>query len=206
MTRSARLSFVSALFFATILASCSAPRSGGMIADVESMADGEHIDKAAIDRQLVQTIAPSLIELGEIDISGVVDQRNFSKQEGLGALKTGILGTFHSRPAILSLAGSGPLLRLDLSIVEMSTGDAALRVLASGFGAGHAFVQVDGLVVDPETNVVLAQLSDRRRASGWGGTRDLLGSSGAVMVGEMLEEIGRSLLQELDLLFRVGAP
>ena len=63
--------------------------------------------------------------------------------------------------------------RLELAITEMTPGSSSVRLWAGEFGAGHAFVQVEGQVLYVESGTELATFCDRRRASGAAGLKDV---------------------------------
>jgi len=108
-----------------------------------------------------------------------------------GAATAQVCGTASQRPA-----------RLDVAITEMTPGSGFWRVLAGELGAGHAWVQVEGRVVDPASGAQLAAFADRQRDSGATGLRDSLGDVGPTLVRERLTEIGESARKELARAFR----
>jgi Domain of unknown function (DUF4410) len=96
-------------------------------------------------------------------------------------------------------ARAGAAANLELAITEMTPGSAAARMWAGEFGAGHAFVQVDGKLSDADDGTLLCEFSQRTRASGAVGFRDLGGDSGPAMVRQMMGMIARAARNELAL-------
>ena len=92
--------------------------------------------------------------------------------------------------------------KLEIAITEMTPGSAAGRMFAGELGLGHAWVQVEGRVVDIDLNEEVVAFSDRRRHSGAIGFRDIGGDAGPSLVREMLETIAAELVQELRETFR----
>ena len=192
--------FVCILFFGIVAAACSTPQGGGLVSDPSGLGEGRHIDRSQLDATGVPSMGLSAIVLAEIDTTRVSDQKGITKTEGAAALRAALMPSPSDR-AVLNLGGSAGPGRLDVAIVERSTGNALARVIAGELGSGHAWVQVDARVVDPDSGKVLAELSDRRRGSGVIGLRDTFGSSGPAMVREMLAGIGSDIRKELRELF-----
>ena len=68
---------------------------------------------------------------------------------------------------------------------------------AAEFGAGHAYVQVEGKLTNPADGTLLCEMVQRTRASGALGYRDLAADSGPAMVQQMLGMVARALRKEL---------
>ncbi len=189
-----------AIFLLATVSACSTPKAGGLFRDTEALGKGHYVDKSRVDLAALREANFSAIVLAEIDTSRVADQDGITRQEGAATLFQALTQA-PSDPRVLKLSGSGAIGRLEVAIVEMSTGDAIARVLAGELGAGHAWVQVDARLVNPTSGQVVAEFSDRQRGSGAIGFRDTFGSSGPAMVREMLTGIGRALRDELRNIF-----
>lgn len=190
---------IAALLMASV-SGCSTPRTGGIVGDPEKLTKGTYIDRSRADLEAIEAAGLSALSLGEIDVSRVADQAGITRKAGAQALRAGIVGS-NPTADLLTLEGSSGVGRVEVAIIEMSTGSAFARVMAGEFGAGHAWVQVDARVTDPKSGRVLVSLSDRRRDSGAIGLRDAFGSAGPALVREMLKACGVGIRRELELFF-----
>ncbi len=87
---------------------------------------------------------------------------------------------------------------LHIAITEMTPGSAGGRIFAGELGMGHAFVQVEGRLVDLESGKDLVAFADRRRSSGAIGFEDMGGDAGPRLVRRMLKGIAADLVRELE--------
>ena len=87
--------------------------------------------------------------------------------------------------------------RLDLAITHMDPGSRAKRLLAGEFGAGHAQLQIEGKVIDVESNEVVASFAERRRSSGAIGIEDVAGDAGPHIIEHLVSLISADVNSEL---------
>lgn len=164
---------------------------------VASCATTRPIEMIWHDQSRIQAGQFGFVELGEIDTSGIDSKGGVTPDDCAAWLRSSLVQS-ESSERILSLSDSGPSARLDLVITEMTPGNAFIRIMIAEFGAGHAWVTVEGRVVDPASATSLVTFSDRRHDSGAIGFRDLAGGAGPAMVRGMLEAIARDLKHELQ--------
>jgi hypothetical protein len=196
-----KLTFLAVSVALAVLASaCATSQPTGFLGTYENLSGGHHIEKVWYDHSQVRAGQYGSVELGRIDTTRIHDRGGVTLNECVAWMRSSLV-QFESSDRILSLSGSGSPARLDLAITEMNPGGAFMRMMIAELGAGHAWVQVEGRVVDPSTNTVLVTFSDRRRGSGVIGFRDLGGDAGPAMVREMLESIAGDVKQELQEIF-----
>ncbi len=122
--------------------------------------------------------------LGGIDISHIRDRRDLSRVLVDGSpreVKAEICGMFLEAclelPAYDDLVRSdckGRLFRLDLAITEMTPGIAALRFYQwlTLLGLGHAYLQIEGILSQPDRGQALIKFVSQRRHSGLSAPED----------------------------------
>jgi hypothetical protein len=135
------------------------------------------------------------IAIGRIE-SRVVDTEKVTGEQACGWLRSAVLKAGSSETLVVGVP-TGKTAKLDLAITEMTPGSAFARIMAGEIGAGHAWVQIEGRVIDEESGVLLASFADRRRKSGAHGFRDVMGDSGPAMVREMIRAIAGGIRSEL---------
>jgi len=185
----------------TAVCGCATPGQMKFLGDSLGLAKGRYVDQSWSDRVRIQAGGYSAIELARIDTSAILDQKGMTKAEAASLLRESIVESSGSTQ-VLAFSGAGPKARLELAITEMDPGDALARAFAAELGAGHAYVQVEGRVIDDRTGAFLAAVADRRRGTGVIGLRDTFGSSGPAMVREMIMGAGGDLKRELAQLFQ----
>jgi len=196
-----KLVFLAAFVVLAVLASsCATSRPSGFLGTYENLSGGHHIEKVWHDQSQVRAGHYGSVELAEINTTRIYDRGGVTPSDCVAWMRSSLVQS-ESSDRVLSLSGSGPPARLDLAITEMNPGNAFTRMMIAELGAGHAWVQVEGRVVDPSTNTVLVAFSDRRRGSGVIGFRDLGGDAGPAMVREMLESIAEDVRRELQEIF-----
>jgi hypothetical protein len=141
----------------------------------------------------------SEIRLVSIEPRGIEDHRGVSVADAVLWLRAHLAPSAPPTGTVvlLSLPGAGPTADLELAITEMTPGSVAARFWAGELGAGHAYVQVEGRLVDSGDGGLLCELVQRTRASGAVGFRDLGGDSGPAMVKQMLGMVARAIRGEL---------
>ena len=181
------------------IASCSTPQTTGYLADYAHLEKGRFIEMYFADRSSIAKGHYNRLVLGSISTDAIRDQKNVSRSESVRWLRNSLLLSPEASadPVVLSKPGAGATAQLDLGITEMNPGSAAARILAGEFGAGHAWVQVEGRVTDPQGGATLATFAERRRSSGATGFRDVGGDSGPALIEELIEEIGADIRREL---------
>ncbi len=86
---------------------------------------------------------------------------------------------------------------LELAITEINPGSRAGRFWGGEFGAGHAYIQVEGKLKSIATGEELASFSEKRRSSGMAGAADTFGDMGPQLLKQMLNTIAGDMVREL---------
>lgn len=194
--RSESIPFAAVLVVAALAGACATAKPSGYPVRFERLTDGRHVEKFWSDAGAIAAQPFADVVLARIDTSrGIADQDGLPRDRGADWLRSALV--LGGSDTIVVIGPSGETARVELAITEMSTGSAVTRVLVGELGAGHAWVQVEGRVVGPASDRVLAEFVDRRRSSGAAGLRDSFGDAGPQLVREMLEEIAKDLRLEL---------
>jgi len=196
---------------ATVLAllstiSCSTPIATGYLEHQGQLEAGQYLDGLWCS-DLLASRSYSEVKITSIEARGIEDNRGVSAAEAVSWLRAHLLAAPEESTGgdvLLSFPGSGPSANLELAITEMTPGSVAARIWAGEFGAGHAYVQVEGRLTDAADGGVLCEFAQRTRASGAVGFRDLGGDSGPAMVKQMLAMVARALRSEL--IAKLGRP
>ncbi len=185
------------LLSSPLLISCASPaRPTGYLQDYSELKPGQNLDLYWSDRELIKQGQYSGIEIGRIE-SRVVGSEKVSEEDACNWLRSAIISNQASSEDLVLGSQSENTANLNLAITEMSPGSAFARIMAGEFGAGHAWVQIEGSVTDQKEGHMLVCFSDRRRASGAIGFRDVGGDSGSAMLQEMINSIGLVIRSEL---------
>lgn len=164
-----------------------------------TLTGGKYVDLVWVDSERMGAKTYLPVALGPISTRPVTDQKGITAAEGAGRLKTAILEKAQEARLPLAVEGdetTAPA-RLELALTEMYPGGRWDRMMNAEFGAGHAFVQVEGRVVDVASGEAVLTFADRRRSSAWIGLRDIPRDAGPVVVREMLEGIAGDVVAEL---------
>jgi hypothetical protein len=182
---------------ALFLSACATVEPRGYLENYDQLKSGRYIERFWSDPNKIAQGGYKIIVIGKIE-SRVADSEKVTGAQACSWLRSAILRGATSVEYFPLEAGAGKNARLDLAITEMTPGSAFGRTMWGEFGAGHAWVQVEGRVTDEESGVLLVSFADRRRGSGVIGFRDLAGDSGPAMLHEMITAIGFSIRSELD--------
>ncbi len=172
----------------------------GFLPNYEALSQGRYLPGYWVDEKAIAQNKYFQIRVAEIDAAKITDQKGVAAREaqeslrlaleiaanGLGVKKYFVFDENRTSQA-----------RLELSITEMNPGSVAGRFWAGEFGGGHAYVQVEGRLMDASSRQTLVTFSVRKRDSGAVGLQDLGGNVGPELVKEMLREISRSVISEL---------
>lgn len=162
---------------------------------VAPLSKGRHTDSVWFDKEAIARNGYSEILIAPVEVERVREAPGMPASECARILMTSV---GQGRDSILVRAGTpGRPAELRLAITEMSPGSAFGRIMAGELGVGHAWVQVEGRLLDATTGELIGQVADRRRGSGMHGLRDMGGDSGPAMIREMLAEIGESIRTEV---------
>jgi hypothetical protein len=205
MTRLQQLT-VTALAALSVV-SCSTPVATGYLKHQSQVEPGQFLDGVWCSDRLGSGPSYSAVKLISIEPRGIEDRRGVSAADAVSSLRGHLFAATGNSPkedVLLSFSNAGPSADLELAITEMTPGSVAARFWAGEFGAGHAYVQVEGRLTDSTDGGVLCELVQRTRASGAVGFRDLGGDSGPAMVKQMLGMVARALLSEL--IAELGTP
>jgi len=88
--------------------------------------------------------------------------------------------------------------KLKLVIVELTPGSRAARAWAAELGAGHAIIQIEGVLSDSATGSELAAFADKRRDSGAIGFEDVFYDASPTLVNRLLEAFTSGLVKEIQ--------
>jgi hypothetical protein len=194
------ISLTIALVALSALAGCSTPTASGYLADYDRLAEGQFLEEYWSDRSAIRAGGYSTIQLSEVSTDRIEDQKGITASECAELLRSslvqGSLGNIVASPS-----GTGRIAQLDVAITNMDPGSAAARIFAGELGAGHAWVQIEGSVVDPKSGEVLASFAERRRSSGAIGFEDVGGDSGPSQVRRMVRDIAIDIRKEIDASF-----
>jgi hypothetical protein len=193
--------FVNVVFFSIVmLISCaSTPKRTGYLSDYDKLTKGKYLDNYWINTSLATKYKSSKFLLSTISINKISDQKGVSAENCREWLRNSLIKTASSSGINFLIVedSTKAQVRLDIGITEMTPGSAGGRVFAGELGIGHAWVQVEGSVVDVASKESIALFSDRRRSSGAAGLKDVAGDSGPSLVRGMLENIGADIIKEL---------
>jgi hypothetical protein len=191
--------FVTVLFLGSFLAGCtSSAKRTGYLHDYAKLEKGKYLENYWSNTPRMGKTRYSTIRVEAIAIDRIQDQEGVTAEDCRGWLRnalvegTRVLGDHFVFEAGLDEAEA----RLEIAITEMTPGSATGRKLAGEFGMGHAWVQVEGRIVDIESNEEVVAFSDRRRSSGAIGLKDIGGDAGPSLVHEMLDQIATDIIQE----------
>jgi hypothetical protein len=178
---------------------CASATQSGFLADYSRLESGRHVEKFWSDEAVIEDRRYSAVDLKAIDVTRISDTEDVTAEQSalwLKAALTSNLPWLRLRDAFAPDAGQAGA-QLRVAITEMTPGSAAGRMFAGEFGMGHAIIQVEGEMVDLDSQAVVVAFADRRRSSGTIGFEDIGGDAGPRLVQRMLEELAADLAQEL---------
>ena len=182
----------------TMTAQAASPKPSGYLSDYDRLVEGEYLEAWWVDMPAIERSKSPVVLLGDISPIKVKDHKGVSVEEAIGWLKADLLAG-----ATVSYAAGDTPYRIDLAISYMDPGSAAKRIWAGEFGAGHAQLQVEGIVTDVRNNTVVAEFAERRRSSGAIGIEDLGGDAGPHIIEHLVNLIADDIDSELRASFRV---
>lgn len=188
-------------FLLLSLYGCASPAiRTGYLLDYDRLYKGKHLENYWANKSLINESKYSTIRIEPINIDRILAQKGVTpddcrrcvydalRKEGEGSLQPHFV--FDEQPDIAQV-------KLEIAITEMTPGSAVGRIFAGELGLGHAWIQVEGKVVDLKRIEEIAAFSDRRRSSGAIGLRDLGKDSGPILVCELLKQIAADIIYEL---------
>jgi hypothetical protein len=175
---------------------CSTPKPSGYLTDYGRLDKGQFLERYFADQDAIEEGRYGRIFLSSVSTDRVRDRGNIAASQCATWLREA-LGASEGKALLESPWPTGASAELDVSITEMNPGSATARILAGEFGAGHAWVQVEGKVTDPRTGATLAAFAERRRSSGAIGFKDVGGDSGPALVRDLVSEIGADIRRAL---------
>jgi uncharacterized protein DUF4410 len=179
------------------LAGCaSTPTRTGYLRDYDQLKPGRHLDQYWANRALITQKSYSKIRLGEIDVGRISAHAGVTPEDCKAWFENALRKTPSAHSEHLVADDTAPA-QLEVAITEMDPGSAAARIFAGELGAGHAWVQVEGRVVDRQSQDQVVAWSARRSSSGTIGIQDVGGDAGPALVRAMLEQIAIDLDSEL---------
>jgi hypothetical protein len=170
----------------------------GFLPDYQKMHAGQYVQNywaaPAISKQKISKIYVAPVDISRIDV-----QEGLSPAEASQFLRTTTL--YHIRTLTSLGAEEKPdnaTAALALAITYLTPGSSSARAWAAELGAGHAYVQVEGKLLDAASKEQLACFSERRHDSGSIGFEDMGGDAGTRLERRMLEAISREFVKELS--------
>ena len=186
-----------AVFSSLILTThAAAPRPSGYLSDYDRLVEGEYLEAYWVDIVATRRSKNPHILLGTISADKVSDHNDVTVAETINWLKNDLL----AGAVIVDQTDGG--YRLDVAITHLDPGSAAKRILAGEFGAGHAQLQIEGKVIDRQSDRVVASFAERRRSSGAIGVQDLAGDAGPHIIEHLINLISADISSELTASFR----
>lgn len=196
-----RIALVVMICLAGLATGCAAtPDRYQFVKQEAKLTDGQNVDVVWANSGQISARTYLPLALDAITTRYVTDRKGITAAEAAAHLKEAIREK--AEKANLPLVDGGgeatAPARLALAITEMHPGGRWDRMMNAEFGAGHAFVQVEGRVVDAESGEELMAFADRRRSTAWIGLRDIPRDAGPVVIREMLEGIAADIVSELE--------
>jgi len=158
---------------------------------------GGYVDGAWFDVSKITRFGFTGVELSSVESFRVSDVKNISVAEALSWLREGLTER-QAANQILAGNNSGAVAELEVVLAELDPGSTIVRFWAGEFGAGHAWIQVEGIVKEADTGSVVGRLVQRTRISGvFGLHNSRFKDSGPVLVRQMLLKAGRAFRSEV---------
>ena len=179
-------------------AACTSPPiRTGYLDNFNDLKGTDYLDGVWFDDSAVRNHHYVRVELVSVRAVGVSDQDHVTVADATEWLHEAVVqpGTTST---VLTDNRSGPAANLELVISELDPGSTVARFLAGEFGAGHAWVQVEGKLTDGDNGALVGTLVQRTRASGVAALRNSRGyDSGPGLVHDIIREIGRNIRGQL---------
>jgi hypothetical protein len=191
---------VALLLLGLSLSSC-APLRTGYLRDYDKLQKGKYLESYWSNTALIEKKKYSLIGVEAINVDRITNQTGVTTEDCRTWLQNALIratSTLRRQFVFWTVKDQEKAqTKLEIAITEMTPGSAGGRMFAGEFGLGHAWVQVEGRLVDIESNEEVVVFSERRRHSGAIGFRDLGGDAGPALVRELLEGIAADSVKEL---------
>ena len=173
----------------------ASPQASGYLSDYGRLVEGEYLEAYWVDMAVIEKSQSPAILLGDIMTKGVKDHKGVTVDDAVNWLRADLQAN--------TVSGNHPdaSYKLDLIITHMDPGSAAKRIWAGEFGAGHAQLQIEGIVTDTQSGKVVAEFAERRRSSGAIGIEDLGGDSGPHIIEHLVSLIAADIESELQASF-----
>ncbi|MEM9281757.1 MAG: DUF4410 domain-containing protein [Verrucomicrobiota bacterium] len=186
------------------LSSCHTVKETDYLSNYEVLEKGDLLERVwqAPNASIPQS---ARIQLNTIDTRSIQDHEMISASQAKEILTSRLLTTGKTKEINITTNKNSQTTEfaiLEISIVKMTPGSAAARILAGELGAGHAIVQVEGKLLRKSNGEALFIFSDRRGASGLAGIKDLAGDQGKNLVTKLLTAIADDIVAELDQLVK----
>ena len=183
------------LLMAVIIVGCAVVQRTGYLSDYEQLKNGDHLEKIWVSQEFRNKKQSIFIQKPDVqkiaynrDASLASDYLYQSLLENLAEVG---IECYRAKEKI----PGGNYLVLETAITRWRKGNRALRVLISGI-SGSSIVQVEGRIIDPQTNKILLAFADSRAGSGYAGL-DLTGGNSRSMMQDDMRGIARALAATL---------
>jgi len=185
------------VMIALVGAGCATANKSGFLSEYDRMHSGQHLEHYWSAPELKgQTTAKIYVE--SVDTSRVKNQPGVTVEDAAHWLREAAMSSINKQPGWSTAEQpEASTSKLVLAITYFTPGSAGGRILAGEFGLGHAFVQVEGRLIESGTNKEIACFSDRRRDSGAVGFEDIAGDAGPKLVNRLLRHIAADVAKEL---------
>jgi hypothetical protein len=204
MKRSVRIACILMISYITVLGGCASPPIRSSYSnDIQPTIEGKYIEKVWIDKAILSSVQYTEVRLQNVQGVGIVDQTNITVAEAVQWLKEAIIEPGNDS-IVLQSNNKGRMANLELVITELDPGSTSARFWAGEFGAGHAWVQIEGKLTDSENNKLLGYLSERSRKSGVLTFRNARGSdSGPGLIHDIIFDIAEKMKKEISLTLNI---
>jgi hypothetical protein len=195
--------FLVAMLFATFVGCASPPIRSDYPQDQPPLKEGSYLDKVWFEEGALSADRYSEIRLELVRSIGVSDQTNITVAQAIQWLRQATIqpGT---DSLVLRSTGPGKAANLELVITELNPGSTAARFWAGEFGAGHAWVQVEGKLTDTNSHKLLGYFVERDRKSGVATFRNSRGEdSGPGLIHDIIEDIGKKVRREIGAVLHI---
>ena len=187
-----------------VLIGCTSPViDTGFHSDYAKLKRGEHLQRCFVNQSAISINDYSGIVIRSITTKNLINRRGISINDSKHWLESYLKRSASAKniPILTEDSfGANPVL-LELCITEMTPGDERYQLLSSGLGAGHAYIQVEGRVLDSISGEELFLFSERERSTGKDRTTGMVQNSGPQLVLKMIEKISEDIVDELQLNF-----
>lgn len=199
MVRSVYMVLVAMFLCVVTLVGCASPPIRSDYAmDTPPLKKGSYLDNVWFDEDALSTNRYSEVRLEGVRGIGVSDQTNLTVDEAIKWLREATIEPGKDSVVLESTGPGQQTAILELVIIELNPGSTAARFWAGELGAGHAWVQIEGMLTDANSHKLLGYFVDRDRKSGVTTFRNSRGvDSGPGLIQDIIEDMGKNIRKEI---------